>query len=235
MLAGGLHHYGVFRRISELLPSNAIVVYDTGGNAIMMGHCFRSKIGQRIFSSSGNSAMGFAICGAMGAWFAEPHRPVICLIGDGGAQLNIQEWQTIKHYGCKVKVIIENNFCLGNTAIFQIQNGKKALACGPDGYSCPDFTAVARAYGLRAERVTTWPEFVTVMGEFLDTDEAVVCDIQHPYFCDYQPRMSIWQGGIEETFPPLPEKEFAANMTVNPIEGWQERRKLYRPISDAHR
>ena len=225
-----IHHYGVFRRISEMLPANAIVVYDTGGNAIMMGHCFQSKTGQRIFSSSGNSAMGFAICGAIGAWFAEPSRPVFCLIGDGGMQLNIQELQTIKNYGAKVKVIIENNFCLGNTAIFQIQNGKKALACGPDGYSAPDFRAITLAYGLFAAQITTWQEFDSVMKVVLEADEAVICDIQHPYFCDYQPRMSIWQGGIEETFPPLPEAEFTANMTVAPIEGWQERRKLYKAI-----
>lgn len=233
MLIGKLHHYGAFRRISEMLPSNAIVIYDTGGNAIMMGHCFQSKTGQRIFSSNGNSAMGTAMCAAIGAWFAEPDRPVICMIGDGGMQLNLQELQTIKHYGVKIKVIIENNFSLGNTRVYQIQNGKKALACGPDGYSCPDFTAIAQAYGLHGVTIDTWAQFDAAMKNIMESDEAVICDIQHPYFCDYQPRMSIWQGGIEEAFPPLPQHEFASIMIVSPVDGWQERRKQYKEISDG--
>src|SRR3990167_5895350 len=50
-----LHHYAFMRRLSDLLPANAIIVSDTGGNVIMMGHAFRSKQGQRIFSSNGNT------------------------------------------------------------------------------------------------------------------------------------------------------------------------------------
>lgn len=230
-LTGEFHHYGMVRRLAELLPDNATLIYDTGGNSIMVGHCFQSKTGQRIFSSNGNSAMGTAMCAAIGAWFADPTRPIFCLIGDGGFQLNSQECQTIKHYGVNIKVIIENNFCLGNTAIFQIQNGKKALACGPDGYSAPDFAKLALAYGILGMRVTSWSEFDSVMPMILESQEAVICDMQHPYFCDYQPRMSIWQGGIEEAFPPLLESEFASNMIVDPIAGWQERRLQYNAIN----
>jgi len=230
---GDVHHYSFVRELSKRLPSNAIVTYDTGGNAIMVGHCFQSKDGQRIFSSNANSPMGFSMCGAIGAWFADTSRPIICICGDGGIQLNLQEAQTIKHYGVNLKIFILNNMCLGNTAAYQIQNGKKPLACGPDGYSAPDFVEIAKAYGIFAARMRLHIGVYALIDTVLDMDEAVICDVQHPYFCDYQPRMSLWNAGVEETFPPLPEDEFRRNMLIEPLAGWQERRKQYKDISNA--
>lgn len=194
------HHYTFMRRLSESLPSDAIVVYDTGGNAIMMGHCFRSKRGQRIFSSNGNTPMGFSMCGAIGAWFTEPLRPIVCIIGDGGMSMNIQELQTIVNYGVKLQIYVINNHILGNTKSYQRVNGMKEVGCGPDGYKPPDFVAVAKAYGVP------------------------IHDIVHHDFCTYEPRVSRWDCGIEESYPPLPVDEWLSNMLIEPLPGWEARR-----------
>lgn len=220
-----MHHYEFMRRLSEDLPANAIVVSDTGGNVIMMGHAFRSKQGQRIFTSNGNTPMGFALAGAMGAWFAEPTRPVICIIGDGGMQLNIQELQTIQHYGCKVKIFVINNGILGNTKSYQRVNRKAELACGPDGYSAPDFCEIAKAYGFSmVARISMRVHYESVLRVVMDTDAAVLCDVQDYDRCDYAPRMSRWDAAIEEMHPPLAEIEFVTNMKIPPLAGWKDRR-----------
>jgi len=224
MLAGELHHYGFVRRLSELLPANAIIVSDTGGNVIMMGHCFRSKEGQRIFTSNGNSPMFFAMCGAIGAWFAEPSRPIICIIGDGGMSGNIQELQTIKHYGIPLKVFVINNGILGNTKSYQRVNGKAELACGPDGYSAPDFCAVAKAYGIEAWNIYTLAELQACIGMALAHKEALICNAPHYDYCTYEPRMSRWDAPIEEMYPHLPEEEFLSNMKTTPLAGWENRK-----------
>lgn len=218
----GFHHYVFVRHLSECLPSDAIIVVDTGGNVIMMGHAFRSKRGQRIFSSNGNTPMGFAMCGAMGAWFAEPSRPIICIIGDGGMQLNIQELQTVKHYGIPLKVFVLNNEVLGNTKAYQRVNRKAELACGPDGYSSPDFPAVARAYGLDALTIRCLDE--RALKRLLAMKEGFVADVIDPDRCQYEPRMSRWDAAIEEMYPHLPEQEFLDNMRVAPLAGWEGRR-----------
>lgn len=224
MLGPDVHHYGFVRKLSEKLPANAIIVSDTGGNVILMGHAFRSKQGQRIFTSNGNTPMGFALAGAMGAWFAEPDRPIICIIGDGGFQLNIQELQTIKHYGCKVKVFVINNRVLGNTKSYQRVNGKAELACGPDGYSAPNFTEIAKAYGLFAARMEFHVGRENIIDIVLEYDGAVICDVIHDDFCTYEPRMSRWDAAIEEMHPSLPEEEFLQNMKIPPLSGWEKRR-----------
>lgn len=234
MLTGyDLHHYGFMRRLSEMLPSNAVVVYDTGGSSIMMGHCFKSKFGQRIFSSNGNSPMGFAMCGAIGAWFADPTRPIVCIIGDGGIQLNIQEFQTLKHYNIPLRVFILNNMCLGNTRSYQVQNGMAQVACGPDGYSAPDFVEIIKAYGMVPFHIPHTASIDCVVKQVMAHDGPAICDVQHKYFHDYAPRMSLWNAGIEEMFPPLPHDEFLSNMIIPPLEGWQERQLQYRRTPDA--
>ena len=214
-----VHHYGVMRRFSELLPNNAIVVSDTGGNAIMMGHCFKSKKGQRIFSSNGNSAMGFSMCGAMGAWFADPTRPVYCVIGDGGMNMNLQELQTLVNYGCEVKTIILNNHILGNTKSWQRVNGRAELACGPDGYHPPDFIGIGHAYHIPSHFYVSEYQ----LSDLIKRDGPWILDVVHHDFCTYEPRMSYWDRGIEEMYPPLSHEEFKANMFIDPLEGWEDR------------
>lgn len=220
MLTGEFHHYGFMRKLSEMIPDNAIIVSDTGGNVIMMGHCFKTKRGQRVFTSNGNTPMGFALCGALGAWFAEPHRPVICIIGDGGMSMNIQELQTLVHYGAKVNVFIINNHILGNTKGYQRVNGKPEIACGPDGYSCPDFCKVAEAYGVTAFRIQGW-EGVDLVKNLLAEDMAAVFDVVHHDFCTYEPRISRFDLPIEDMAPFLPREEFRSNMLIEPSEGWE--------------
>ncbi len=208
------HHYGFVRRLSNMLPADAIVVADTGGNVIMLAHCFETKQGQTVFTSNGNTPMGFALCGAIGAWFADPSRPLVVLIGDGGMQLNIQELQTIKHYAIPVKIFVLNNGILGNTKIYQVQNyGGRTIACDEaGGYSAPQFTAVSFAYGIQAEALSEWSRFERVVGAALAHDGPFLVDVVHKDFCDYAPKMVRWDRGIHQMEPDLPKDEYEANM-----------------------
>lgn len=220
-----LHHYAFMRRLSEKLPSDSVIVSDTGGSVIMMGHAFRSKRGQRIFTSNGNTPMGFSMCGAIGAWFADPSRPVICIIGDGGMQLNIQELETLKRYGIKVKVFIINNGILGNTKHHQRVNHMPEIACGPDGYSAPDFSEIAIAYGLRPFHINAKPQMDDVIDMVLAHDAPTICDVIHHDFFKYEPRISDWNVGIEDMYPFLPRDEFRANLVgIDPLPGWEEKK-----------
>ena len=215
------HHYGFMRKLSERIPADAIVTYDTGGNAIMMGHCFRSKAGQRIFSSNGNTPMGFSMAAAIGAWFAQPHRPIVCIIGDGGMQLNIQELQTIKHYRIPVKVFVINNLVLGNTLSYQRVNKRPEIACSEaTGYSSPDFCKVAEAYGLNAVRIESYDD-MHLADMALMSKVPVVVDVVDADRCDYEPRISRFDLPIEDAYPYLHRDEFRAQLLIDPMPGWE--------------
>lgn len=210
--------------LSELAPSNAIIVYDCGGNAVVMNHSFKTKRGQRYFSNNGNSPMGFAFASAIGAWFAAPERPIICVIGDGGFQLNIQELQTLKHYGAKVKTFILNNHCYGITQAFQDTHyAGRHEASGPTGYTVPDFRAVANAYGIAAYSLNRQDQLDDFIRLTLGHPNAVVASIENPGFHSYEPKIDGWATPIEDMTPRLPRDEFRRNMIgVEPLPGWEE-------------
>ena len=90
--------YAFMRTLSEHADSNAVLIGDCGGNIVVSNHAFETKYGQRNLTNNGNSPMGFSHSGAMGCYLADPKRQVICTIGDGGFNMNIQELQTYVNY-----------------------------------------------------------------------------------------------------------------------------------------
>ena len=210
-----VHPYVFMKELSYKLTKDDIIVADCGGNVVVTYQAFETKWGQRLISSHGNSPMGFSFAGAIGAALARPDKRVICLIGDGGFNMNIQELQTIKNYGIKnLKVFIMNNHIYGMTRQFQNVNiGGRWEASGPKGYNPPDFKEIIKAYGIKF-----WRLFNKWEGEFgikgvLEEAVAVICDVDMGEFCEYKPRISGWTP-IEDMEPLLPLEELKSNMFI---------------------
>jgi len=217
-----VHPYVFMKILSEELEHKDIIVADCGGNLVVASQAFETKMGQRFITSNGNSPMGFSFAGAMGAWFAAPDRNVVCLIGDGGFNMNIQELQTYKNYGVKVKTFIMNNHIYGITKAFQETNFQgRAEACGPKGYSPPDFVKVAQAYGIRTVTMSNNAEIREKIREVMAYDEAVVCDVNMHEYHTYDPRIFGWNTPIEDMFPYLSREEFRKNMIIEPVGDWE--------------
>ena len=221
---GWVHPYAFVRNLSHQAPPNAVIVNDCGGNAVVSNQAFETKHGQRYFSNNGNSPMGFAMCGALGAWFADPSRPVLCIIGDGGFCMNIQELQTLVNYGVGIKVFVLDNRCYGITKAFQAaQYGDRFEACGPVGYNPPCFEDVVQRFGCEGKRIAVFrtsddvPPDLTIQ-KMLEHKGPAVCIVHCPEFYTYEPRISGLRIPIERMTPALPEEEFLANMIIPPLE-----------------
>jgi acetolactate synthase-1/2/3 large subunit len=103
-------------------------------------------------TSGGHGAMGFDLPVAIGAQITFPDRPVICFVGDGSLQINIQELAAVVEFNLPIKIIVLNNHRLGIVSQFQKMNWKCDPTCGQKWN--PDFAAIARAYGIAASTVT---------------------------------------------------------------------------------
>lgn len=147
-----LSPYDVVRRMSEVVDKDAIVIGDTGAAVCWLHQSFTVE-GHTLFTAGGNSPMGYALCAAIGAKLSQPERQVISYNGDGGLQVNIQELQTIKHLGLDVAVVVMNNGSYGIIKQFQDSYLGGRYTASSEGYSTPDFGAVAKAYGLDYCRV----------------------------------------------------------------------------------
>ena len=167
--------------------------------------------------------MGFSFSAAMGAYFADPSRRIVCIIGDGGMNMNIQELQTIKNYNIKIKTIILNNHIYGITKAYQETNFEgKSEACGPRGYSPPDFIKISKAYGIKTLEVKNNSEFNERIDEILNSDEAVIVDVDCHEYHNYEPRIFGWKTPIEDMYPYIDRQEFSDNMIIEPVQGWDQ-------------
>jgi acetolactate synthase-1/2/3 large subunit len=219
-----VHPYAFMRILSEEAGKKDILVGDCGGNIVTMNHAFESKQGQRMISNNGNSPMGFSFAGAMGAWLASNKLSnVICIIGDGGFNMNIQELQTVKNYNMNFKTFILNNQIYGITKSYQETNFQgRCEACGPKGYSPPNFLEICKAYGIKTVQIKNNSEARAKIREILDSEEPVVCEVVMPEEHSYEPRIFGWKTPIEDMYPYLSREEFKSNMIISPVDGWED-------------
>ncbi|MDC7290269.1 thiamine pyrophosphate-binding protein [Blautia schinkii] len=141
------------KRVSHNFPENAVVTTDVGQNQVWVAQSAELKKGQKVLFSGGHGAMGYSLPAAIGAYYASG-KPVVCVTGDGGLQMNIQELQFIKREKIPVKIVVLNNDALGMIRHFQEMyfEGNYYQTKPSGGYSAPDFRRVAEAYGIRSVR-----------------------------------------------------------------------------------
>lgn len=225
---GSVNAYVFIKTLAEELNKDDIIIADEGGNLTWTIQTFEVKEGQRLFSAMGNSPMGYAFPASIGAWFAAPDRRIICIDGDGGFQVNIQELQTVVHYNVPIKIFILNNASYGIIKQFQETyfRGRYEASTKKFGYSCPDFVKVAKAYGLKTERIKSHAELRARIRGVLHTPGPVLCDVKIAEGQKMIPKLIAFQHKdgryiskpIEDQVPFLPREEFLQNMIVKPLE-----------------
>jgi len=93
--------------------------------------------------------MGFALPAAIGVQLAKPDTTVLCVSGDGGFQMNIQELATVHRLGLPVKMVIIDNKFLGMVRQWQELFFARNYA-ETDLSDNPDFVEIAKAYKISA-------------------------------------------------------------------------------------
>lgn len=97
--------------------------------------------------------MGYALPAAIGAKLTAPGRQVVCMTGDGGFQVNLQELQTAVHYGIDMTIAVMNNDGYGIIKQFQDAYLAGRHHATATGYSQPDFGRIAAAYCIDYHRI----------------------------------------------------------------------------------
>jgi len=197
-----LSPYDVVRRIRDAIDRDAIVVGDTGAALCWLHQSFTVDK-HTLFTAGGNSPMGYALCAAIGAKLSSPERQVISYNGDGGFQVNIQELQTIKHLGLDVAIVVMNNSAYGIIKQFQDSYLGSRYTASSDGYSTPDFGAVAKAYGLDYCRV----ENIDQITPELFRRGAIVIDVILSEETLIEPKLEMGRP-INDQYPYLQKAEY---------------------------
>ena len=167
--------------------------------------------------------MGFGLPGAIGASFARNGGEVLCLNCDGGMMMNLQELQTVVHHQLPIKIIIFNND--GYLMIKLTQKGwfgtRRTSSDKVSGVSCPDYSALAAAFGIPAFQIRTWEDFDKVMPQVQSATGPVICEVFMDPEQAFTPKLaSIQQNGVlispplEDLSPQLSREELSENMLI---------------------
>jgi acetolactate synthase-1/2/3 large subunit len=199
-----LSPYDVIRQINAIINDDGIIVGDTGGAICWLHQSFKVKH-HTLFTAGGNSPMGYALPAAIGAKLEAAERQVICYIGDGGFQLNIQELQTIKHYNLNIAIVVMNNASYGIIKQFQDSYLESRYSASRDGYSVPDFGLVAAAYGIRYVKI----ERIDQITAELFVGGPIVIDVILSEHTLIEPKLEMGRP-INDQYPYLPDSEYMA-------------------------
>jgi acetolactate synthase-1/2/3 large subunit len=133
----------------------------------------------RIFTSCACCSMGFGLPGAIGAYFGNQKKDIILITGDGGLQMNIQEFQTVIHNKIPLKIFVLNNN--GYLAISLMQDNLfKSNYIGSNnesGISSPDFVKLAEVYGFKTYKFNNNNELENGIEMVLNENGPVLCEI----------------------------------------------------------
>lgn len=224
----GINLYYFVDQLSKKMPSDAVIVTDSGSTSYVVPQAIKLKKDQFYITSSAQGEMGYALPGAIGVSFARDIGEVICVTGDGSFQMNIQELQTIVHNRLPIKIFIwNNNGYLSIRATQEKFFQSRYIGSNLNsGVSFPSLKKIAKAYGIKYIRVDKSKDLDKVFKKVFSLNEPVICDV----ICDEKqliaPTVSSYlkEDGslvsmpIEDMYPFLPRKEFLENMIVSPLK-----------------
>ena len=195
----------IISSISEMIPKGTPIACDVGQHMMWTAQSFVTKSGQKLLFSGGHGAMGYALPAAIGAYYST-NTQTICICGDGAFQMNIQELQWIARENIPITIFIMNNNSLG--LITQLQDayfdGKHFGADTDGGFTVPNFTDIAKAYGIESYRIQSVDE-IEKISEKIGKRKPLLIEIMLPSNTKAYPKTRLGQA-IYNQEPLMPEE-----------------------------
>ncbi len=176
---GTLTPQKIIETINETFEE-AIVVTDVGQHQMFTTQYLKIDANKKLLTSGGLGTMGYGFPGAIGAQIGNPDSTVIAISGDGGMQMNIQEFATAVGQELPLILCVFNNNYLGMVRQWQkLFYGKRySMTCLRARKQCegkcgdcecppytPDFVKLAESYGAKGIRVFTPEEIAPAFEE----------------------------------------------------------------------
>ena len=204
--------------LSDASKQGDTIITDAGANLTWAMQAWKVKENQKLFSAFGYSPMGYSLPASIGASIASGNNPVICIIGDGGIKMNIQEFETIVKLGLPIKIFEFNNNGYGMIKQFLdgLCDGRHDASCPEKGLGNTDLLRIANSFGMTTLQITSHEGMHKKIKDVLDYNGPILCEVQIDPEKRVIPR-STFGKPIEDMIPALPREEFNRNMFVPPI------------------
>ena len=210
--------------LSDLLTNKDVIVTDMGLSFVGTHQAFKIKKGQKLYTNSGHAPMGWGLPAAIGACYSEKKRRIICLVGEGGFQMNMQELATVMHNKLPIKIFIYNNG--GYLTIKQTQqlgfNSRIMGSNSKSGLSFPDYEKIAQSHKIKYIKVKNGKNLKNKISNILNGNKAIICELILDHNQEQMPKAINKRIGkksvptkLEDMYPFLSKDELNSNNYKN--------------------
>ncbi len=165
----------VMKVLNEKIANDAVISLDVGENCWWFGRNFQMKKTQKMVMSGYLASMGFGLPGAMAAALAYTDKQIVCIAGDGGFSMVMQDFLTVLKYQMPLKIFVLNNQSLGMIKQEQKVEGYPIWQTELYTYN---FAAFAEHSGGTGIKVTEPSELEAAVDKALSTKKPVIVDIE---------------------------------------------------------
>ncbi len=174
----GLSPQRILWDLRDVLEPDDLLISDVGAHKLWLGRFFRALKPKTVIVSNGLSAMGIALPGGIAAKLNEPDRRVVTVSGDGGFLMSVHELETAKRERTATVNLVFRDGGLGSIRWKQMAKFNRAIGTE---FGNPDFTDLAKAFGIRGFRVDRPGELNSILAEALESKVPCLVDIPVDY------------------------------------------------------
>ena len=173
----------IFDVLQTTLPAEATITVDSGAHRILLSQQMRIRRPFGLMQSAGYCTMGPAIPLAAGVKVADPDRPVVAVLGDGGLEMFLGELATLRDQNIPVIIVVLQDESLALIELKQAGAGleRRGVGLGPSR-----FEDVAAAFGGSGWRVRSRQELLTALIKVTGNNSfsIIVCETQVKDYAD---------------------------------------------------
>lgn len=190
----------------RLSPEDTVMVDDVGNCQAWSEQYWRPRMPGTHLTAGGFAAMGFGVCGVLGAKLARPQSPCVTVCGDGGFMMTPHAVATAVEYNIPAVWVVQNNFaigCIRDLQRFYLDGreiGTSFVRENTGEFWNPDFAKMAEAMGARGVRVEHPDQFGDAYREAIRSNAPTVLDVIINRDTAV-PLVGTWQ------MPPIPEAQ----------------------------
>lgn len=218
--------YDLAEVFSEKLPLDSVFLCDSGFVDVILPTNIKFKKNQICIHPVSQGSMGYALPAIIGA-HSTGKKNIISVIGDGSIMMNLQELQTIKHYGIPAKIFIINNKMYGIIRRRQKElfRGRTIGTDNTNGVSNPDFKKISKAFGIQYSLIKSKKNMKIQIANIIKNKKSIICEIMTDENQEYieigyakDKQGKIVRRPLEDQKPFLDRKIFLQEMIVDPID-----------------
>jgi len=204
--------YVFMKKLSEKTGKNDVLIPDASANLIWAMQAFQLN-GQKLFTALNHSPMGYSMAATVGAYLADKSKNVICTIGDGSMQMNIQELATIAHFNFPVKIFVLNNGGYG--LIKQTQDtwldSRRVGVDESSGLAMPNLKKISKAYKIETVKINNHNDLDEKLDYVLKSKKPIVCEVIVDEKQKVIPKLEFGRA-IHDLSPRLKKEELESNI-----------------------